>query len=241
VKLDRRTLVKGLAAGGALLALGSPRRTLAATAAAEPEALRCGLLLGHAETAAAFERGARSVLDRAGQPEPEVVHWPGGPLALPSALPGQVGRASARRWIVALDDAGAAVFQEMIRSAGGRLLSRGAHACEVGGTASLRHEWLAASPRWSAGALLASLLRDGQAGFSIAESFLATAAVAPAALERDAFLRRSDDWVECVGQAVAGSALGLGAGRDVPAPVERARARDRRLPRRRFATFVVEL
>ena len=32
------------------------------------------------------------------------------------------------RWIAVLDDAGAAVFQEMIRASAGRLLARGSHA-----------------------------------------------------------------------------------------------------------------
>jgi hypothetical protein len=239
MELDRRTLMKGLVAGGAALAFGSSHRVLADVPGSA--AASCGLLLGHAEIEAAFERGARALLTRVGHPEPEVVRWKGGPLTTPSALPAQLDRSSATRWIVVLDDAGAAVFQEMIRSAGVRLLSRGGHACSAEGSAPFRHEWVAASPRWSAGALLASLLHEGDLGFSIAESFLGEAEVAPTALERNAFLKRSDDWVECVGQAVAASALELGAGREAPASVERARDHERRLPTRRFASFVIEL
>jgi hypothetical protein len=235
LEIRRRTVLKGFAAGGALLALGSSGQVNTDPAGPAP----CGLLLGHTGIGNTFESGVRGVLARAGYREPEVVRWEGGPLASPSAPPAQVERSSARRWIVILDDAGAAVFQEMVRGAGWRLLVRGSHAYWQGGSVTLRHEWVTASPQWSAKALLVSLLRKGEARFSITESFLAEATVATTA--QDACLVRSHDWVECVGQVVAASAIGLGAGREPAAPVLRARDYERRLQARRFTSFVVDL
>src|SRR5690606_7507511 len=114
-------------------------------------------------------------------------------------------RARGTRWIALVDDGGAALFQELIRAASGRLLARGSHACSQDASVPLRHLWVAASPTWSARALLASSLIRTRSSFAITEQILggAESTPPPAAGRRDTRLPGSADWVECVGQAVA--------------------------------------
>ena len=76
------------------------------------------------------------------------------------------------RWIAVMDDASGAVFQELARSAGGRLISQGNHAYTEDVFPPLRNVWLAASPDQSAGGILASSLIERDGDFSIVESFL---------------------------------------------------------------------
>jgi len=238
--VDRRTVVKGMAAGGALLAFGVPRWALAeAGGPAPPQG--CTLLLGGSESDAAFACGARAVLVRAGCPERALAASAGGPLAAPGALRAQLVLARGTRWIAVLDDAGAAIFQELVRGVEGRLLSRGHHAIAPGDTSEQRHAWVGASPKWAAAALLADCLAADAANVTIDESFLAHAAMAPRTT-RDGLLTHSPDAAECVGQAVAACALGLGAGRRPPggsAPPRFAGAPAP--PMRRFVSFVVDL
>ena len=240
MEIDRRSLMKGVVVGGALLALGSSR-----WAAADSPPFRegrCTLLLGHRDADVAFERGARTVGERLACDAFEIVRSDAAPMLSPGALIERMERSRGTRWIAILDDASAAIFQELVRTADGQLLTRGGHACSPNGSVALRHEWAAATPAWSAGALLASGLIEQGSSFSISESFFSANPVASPALEIDDFLTRSDDWIECVGQAVAASAFGLGAGRELtPDRAFVARTRDRVLPPQRFATFVVDL
>jgi hypothetical protein len=237
--VDRRTLVKGLVAGGALLAWGPARFASAEAPAREP---RFTLLLGHPDADAAFERGARSVAERARCGAFEIVRSEAAPMRALRALTDRMARARGTRWIAVLDDGSAAIFQEQVRSMDGRLLARGSHACGQNGHAGLRHEWLAASPVWAAGALLASRSSEQGSSFEIRESFLSADPRASRRPEADNLPTKSEDWIECVGQAVAASAFGLGAGPELGrAHLRVARARERSLPPRRFATFVVEL
>lgn len=245
--VDRRNLMKGMVAGGALLAFGAPRWGLADSPGCGPG--RCALLLGHADVDDAFETGARAACARAGYEGLEVVKRKGGLLSDPGQMVELLERSRGTRWIAVLDDASAAVFQELVRSAASGLLSRGSHACSEDGSVPLRHVWMVASPVWSAGALLAASLIEGGTSFSITETFLHEPS-APRAAEipipapfggRDEVGR---DWVESVGRAVAASALGLGAGRASPADrafVHRTSHRERRLATQRFASFVVDL
>lgn len=240
MEVDRRTLVKGMAAGGALLALGSP--PFATADSGRLREGRCALLLGLPDVDAAFERGARSVVARVGCDAFEIVRSASAPMLDPGSLIAWMERSRGTRWIAILDDASAAIFQELVRMLDARLLARGSHACSRNGPTVLRNEWLAATPAWSAGALLASRLIEQGSSFSIQESFVSTSPPASPALEDDDRSGRSDDWVECVGQAVAASAFGFGAGREIGA--DRAfvlRARERRLSPQRFATFIVDL
>jgi hypothetical protein len=76
------------------------------------------------------------------------------------------------RLVAVMDDAGAAMFLELARTAGVRLLSMGTHACSTGAACPLRHAWGSTSPAHSVGGLLASQLLQRQGSFSITESFL---------------------------------------------------------------------
>lgn len=234
--VDRRSVVKGMAASGALLWFGAPSWARAA----EPPHGRFALLLAHgdADAEAAFARGARTVLARAGCRELEIVDAKGGPLADPRALAACMERSRGTRWIAVLDDAGAAVFQELMRAAGGRLLSRGNHAASPHDPVPLRHLWVSASPAWTARALLESRLVGTRARFAIEESVLDATPRAPS-VRRDDVADEPDGWFACVGQAVAASALELRPVRRTPSDsraVERGLARQARL-----ATFVIDL
>src|SRR5690606_12693177 len=173
----------------------------------------------------------------------------GGPIADYGAIRERIARARGTRWIAALDDGGAALFQELIRSEGGRLLARGSHACSPDGAVPLRHVWIAASPAWSAGPPLAAALAATGAAFSVAESFLDEAAPpagpqAPPPAASEALATGSRDWIECVGRAVARAALGLAA--EAGPAVSRTFSHGERtgeppLPIARFASFIVDL
>src|SRR5690606_29693853 len=101
-------------------------------------------------------------------------------IAAHDVLRTRMERARGTRWIALVDDGGAALFQELVRAASGRLLARGSHACAPYASVPLRHLWVAASPAWSARSLLASSLMGTGASFSITESFLAGTPSAPA-------------------------------------------------------------
>ena len=242
--VDRRSLMKGIFAGGAVLAFGATG--WARVESSSRAGRRCALLLGgsNSELDAAFERGARVVTDRNGVGPLEIVKLESGLLAETNALIERIERCRGARWIAVLDDGSAAVFQELVRIADVRLLSRGSHASSEDGSTRFRHAWMTASPMWSAGALLASRLADTGSSYSITESFLDDTQVVRPQLECDDFLARSDDWAECVGQAVTASAFGFGAGRDLPADraVVHATSYGKRRPAvRSFTSFVVDL
>ena len=239
--VDRRSLMKGIVAGGAFLALGAPGWARPESSSRARE--RCALLSGHGEVEAAFERGARMVADRVGVPL-GMAKLERGVLAAPGALIDLIAHSRGVRWIGVLDDASAAVFQELVRSADGRLLARGTHVSSQDGSPRFRHSWMTASPMWSAGALLASHLAKSGSSYSITESFLDQNPAVPPQSECDDFFAESEDWVEWVGQVVTASAFGLGAGRDLPADrafVGKASDAEKTLPARRFASFVVDL
>jgi hypothetical protein len=225
-----------MAASGALLWFGTPSWALPGEAGPGPG--RFALLLAHGDADALFARGARTVLTRAGCRELEVVESKGGPLAGAGSLAARMERSRGTRWIAALDDAGAAVFQELVRGVGGRLLSRGNHVASPHDAVPLRHLWVAASPPWGGRALLESRLAAMGPRFTIAESYLDDSG-APS-VGRDDVPDAADDWVACVGQAVAASALGLRPGRRAPSD-PRAVAREPALVARRFTSFVVDL
>ncbi|MDF0678929.1 MAG: hypothetical protein P0107_07845, partial [Nitrosomonas sp.] len=82
------------------------------------------------------------------------------------------------RWIAVMDHADAAIFTELIRNSAAHLLASGSHAFAAGDHAALplRHVWAAASPAYSTGGLLASMLAREQYSFSIVERFLTQSA-----------------------------------------------------------------
>lgn len=167
--IDRRGFMKIMFAGTALLACGAP-----AWAMADPprrRAEQCVLLLGHAGVEDAFEKGARAACANAEYGGLHTVKLKG-LLADPGRVVELLKQSRGMRWIVVMDDASGVVFQELARSAGGRLFSQDNHAYTEGVFPPLRNVWLAASPDQSAGGILASSLIERDGDFSIVERFL---------------------------------------------------------------------
>lgn len=173
----RRNFIKGMLAGGTLLASGVPAITRAASAGSFFNGTRhCRLLSGNTAVAESFVKGAQSAYFGCG--------------GLHGALPVfrlESGRSTSflhladllmqsrnTRWIAIMDHADAALFTELLRDSAGHLLASGAHTFVSGDhvTLPLRHVWAAASPAYSAGGLLAQMLAQNQYNFSIIERFL---------------------------------------------------------------------
>lgn len=176
MEIDRRSLMKGLLAGGALLALGT-----SPWAFADPpirNSRRCLLFLGDSAMDDAFEKGVRAACGEMKYHGLQTVKVNGGLLSDPGQVAGLLEQSRGARWIAVMDDASAAVFQELARSAGGRLLSVGSHASVNDEVCPIRHVWLAASPAQSAGGLLAAQFIEQGAGFSITENFLSESTAA---------------------------------------------------------------
>ncbi|HEX7767047.1 MAG TPA: hypothetical protein VF443_10055 [Nitrospira sp.] len=170
MEIDRRSLMKGLLAGGALLALGTPSWTFADQPVRK--AKRCLLFLGDSGVDQAFEKGVRGACAEVGYDGLEMLRVNGGLLSDPGKMATLLEQSGGTRWIAVMDDASAAVFQELARTAGGRFLSIGSHASVNDNTGHLRHVWLAASPAQGVGGLLASRLIGARESFAITESFL---------------------------------------------------------------------
>lgn len=168
--MDRRSLMKGMLAGGALLALGTPPWAFAGSLVRRPH--HCVLLLGGTSADDGFECGARAACTGMTYEGLQTLRLQGGLLRNPGAVVRLLEQSNGSRWMAVMDDASAAVFQEVTRSAGGRLLFRGTHAGSTDASCPLRHVWLTASPARSAGGLLASLLTGRHGCFSITEEFL---------------------------------------------------------------------
>lgn len=173
MEIDRRSLMKGLLASGALLALGPTSWTFADQPTKSPK--RCLLFLGDSAVDNAFAEGVRAACRDMGVDEPLTVRVTGGVLSHPDQLVEWLERAGGARWIAAMDDASAAVFQELARTAGGRLLSAGCHASVHDDACPFRHAWLSASAAQGVSGLLATQLVGAHASFTITESFLSSA------------------------------------------------------------------
>ena len=176
MEIDRRSLVKGLLAGGALLALGTPSWTFADQPVRK--AKRCLLFLGDSGIDQAFEKGVREACAEVGYDGLEMLKVNGGLLSNPDRMVELLEQSGGARWIAVMDDASAAVFQELARTSGGRLLSVGSHASMNDHACSLRHTWLVASPAQGVGGLLAAQTTRSGVGFSITESFITPSSVA---------------------------------------------------------------
>ncbi len=183
---NRRNLMKGMLTGGTLLALGIPP---GAFASAPGNARRCGLLLENSPAHTVFAAGARTAhaafprVEEAGVHDGvlKVVKLGRGLLNDYEIVAGLLEKSRDMRWIAVLDDGSAAVFMELARNAGARLVLLGSHASS--GSSSrfdvsndipeLRHVWVSASLGQSAGHILASRLAADQGSFSIVENFFA--------------------------------------------------------------------
>lgn len=194
--VNRRNLMKGVLTGSTLLAMGIPP---AAFASAPPagKAAKFGLLLGNTRVDAAFAAGIRTAYAEnaksaaaesglagasanVGHGVPQVVKLKGGLLNDYEEVAGLLEKSRDTRWIAVMDDGSAAVFMELARNAGAKLLLLGSHASSGDdtfishGIPELRHVWAAASPMHSAAAVLASQLIANRGSFSIVENFIST-------------------------------------------------------------------
>ncbi|MDP1933685.1 MAG: hypothetical protein Q8K47_02215 [Nitrosomonas sp.] len=175
----RRSLIKGMLTGGTLLAFGIPTVTQAVSLSQtlSGSTQNYQLLLGNTPIDEAFAKGAQTACTRyidyrqgtlpAFKLEDEL-------LTNPLRIVDLLTQSRNMRWIAVMDHASAAIFTELVRNFEGRLLSLGSHMSSSGNNASLpmRHVWTTASPVYSAGGLLASLLTQNQHDFSIVENFL---------------------------------------------------------------------
>ena len=174
--IGRRSFMKGLLAGGALLALGTPPWAFADQPARK--AKQCLLFLGDSAVDDAFAKGVSAASVEMGCSGLQTVRVNGGLLSDPGQMVGLLEQSGGARWIAVMDDASAAVFQELARAAGGRLLSVGSHASMDDEACLLRHVWLAASPAQGVGGLLAAQAVRTGVSFSITESFIKPSSVA---------------------------------------------------------------
>ncbi|SOD41747.1 hypothetical protein [Nitrosovibrio sp. Nv4] len=187
--VNRRNLMKGVLTSGTLLALGIPPGVYANNATAGG-AGRLGLLLGNTRVDAAFAAGIRTAYaahvkhavkegGAAGHGAPEVVKLKGGLLTDYEEVARLLEKSRDTRWIAVMDDGSAAVFTELARNAGAKLLLLGSHVSSgsdrtqdiSGDIPELRHVWAAASPLHSAAGILALQLITNQSDFSIVENF----------------------------------------------------------------------
>jgi hypothetical protein len=173
--IDRRSLMKGLLAGGALLALGTPSWTFADQSARN--AKRCMLFLGDDTVDDLFANGVRAACAEMGYDGLRTVKMDGGILSDPDRLVMLLEQSGRARWIAVMDDASAAVFQELARTAGGQLLSVGSHVRVNDDACPLRHAWLTASPAQGVGGFLAAQVVRTGVSVSITESFIKSSSV----------------------------------------------------------------
>jgi hypothetical protein len=170
MEVDRRTLMKGMLAGVALSAFGFPPWTLGNPPARRPR--HCLLLLGGTGADDMFANGARAACSGRTYDGLQMVTMKGGLLASTDRMVNLLAQTRGARWIAVMDDASAAIFLELARTAGVRLLSMGTHACSTDSSCQHRHAWATTSTAHSPAGLLASQLVEGEGSFSIIESFL---------------------------------------------------------------------
>ena len=170
MEIDRRSLMKGMLASGALLALGIPPWTFGGSPARRPNHFM--LLLGGTSADEVFESGARAVHASMTDEGLETVRLNSGLLVGTDRMVKLLQASRGARWIVVMDDASAVIFLELARTAGVRLLSMGRHACSRESARPLRHTWATTSPAHSVGGVLASQFIQRPGSFSITETFL---------------------------------------------------------------------
>jgi hypothetical protein len=170
MEVDRRSLMKGMLASGALLALGVPSWTFADQPVRRPR--QCLLVLSGTPADEAFARGTQAACAAMTYEGCQTVHLKGGLLTGMNEMVNLLHHSRGVRMIVILDDASAVMFLELARPVGARMLSMGMHACSTDRSWSIRHDLASTSQAHSAGGLLASQLILGQSSFSIMESYL---------------------------------------------------------------------
>lgn len=175
----RRNLIKGMFTSGTLLALGIPGIPSAASIN-QPnmgKIQHCQLLLpGYTPINEAFISGANAAwgtYTNSQQGMLPIVKLRNELLTNPFKVAELLQQSHPVRWIAMMDNASAAIFNELIRNIGGHLLSLGLHTFSSDDTPlPLRHVWTTTSSLNGAGGLLASGLMQNQHNFSIVENFL---------------------------------------------------------------------
>jgi hypothetical protein len=162
--------MKGMLAGGALLALGTPPWTFAGSPVRK--AGQYGLLLGGSRADEAFTRGVRAACAGMAYTDMQTVKLKGGLTAGIDEVSKFLTETRGTRWIAVMDDAGAAIFLELARTLGAGMLAMGMHACSTDHSRLLRHDIASTSSVHSIGGLLASQAIQASDGFSITEGFL---------------------------------------------------------------------
>jgi hypothetical protein len=170
MEVDRRALIKGILASGALLALGVPSWAFADQPARRPKV--CILILTGTGADEAFAVGTQAACVAMAHEGFRTVRLKGGLLTDMDKMVNLLDQSRGLRMIAILDDASAVVFSELARLAGVRMLSMGTHACSIDGECRIRHDFASTSQVHSVGGLLASQLILRQASFSIVESYL---------------------------------------------------------------------
>ena len=187
MEIDRRSLMKGVLASGALLALGTHPWAFANQPARRPK--QCMLVLSGAGADEAFARGAQAACAAITYAGFRTAQLKGGLFTDMDRMVNLLDQSKGARMIAILDDASAVIFLELARPAGVRMLSMGTHACSTDGTCHIRHDLASTSQDHSAGGLLASQLIHQQGSFSITESYLhdASEGLAPTAWSAPGF------------------------------------------------------
>lgn len=170
MEIDRRTLIKGIMAGGALFALGVPPWVESVSAVEGPK--HVVLLLGGTWADEIFATGASAACTGLPKGGFQIVNLAGGLLSGMGRIDILIRQSRGARWIGVLDDASAMIFVELARTAGVKLLSMGMHAGSKDRSCPVRHTWTAISPDFSAGGLLAPHSIQRLDSFLITESFL---------------------------------------------------------------------
>lgn len=166
--VDRRSLMKGMLASGALLALGVPSWAFTP----RPRPGRCVLLLGGTDADAGFANGARAASDGKAFDGLKTVALHRVLLTETDRMVTLLDQSRGARMIAVMDDAAAVVLLELARTAGARLLSMGTHVCSTSHACRLRHDWATTGPAYGMGGFLASQLRQAENEFVIMETFL---------------------------------------------------------------------
>ncbi|UJO99558.1 MAG: hypothetical protein LZF64_10180 [Nitrosomonas sp.] len=181
----RRSFIKGMLTGGTLLVFGIPTATEALSTSQTPSGnmRNCHLLLGNTPIDEAFAKGAQAACTRFSSFNQEgtlpAFQLADELLTNPLRIIDLLTQSRNMRWIAVMDHASAAIFTELVRNSERHLLALGSHMFASSDNTFLpqRHVWTTASPAYSAGGLLASLLTQSQHDFSIVENFLEQTAV----------------------------------------------------------------
>lgn len=175
----RRNFIKGMLASGTLLASGIPITQAVSAESFFNSERHCRLLLGNTAASESFIKGAQSAYSSCGSHNGTlpIFQFESGRSTHFLHLADLLMQSRNTRWIAIMDQADAAIFTESVRNVAGRMLASGVHTFTSGDhiTLPLRHVWATASPAYSAGGVLASMLAQDQYSFSVVERFLAQA------------------------------------------------------------------